>query len=71
MWSWLHWLGLGPSCHRCGVMVTHRPDLFRISDRQCCAECYFTLKELQDQHELEETTRQRIRYGGAWTSGRT
>ena len=62
MWSLLHKLGLGPPCHRCGAKVTHRPDLFRLDDRQCCAECFYVLHDLRERHRAEEVARSRIRY---------
>jgi hypothetical protein len=63
MKTWLHWLGLGQPCHRCGAKVPHRPDLFRIDGKQCCAECYAFLSDIADRRAMEEGARDKIRYG--------
>jgi hypothetical protein len=67
--SWLHWLGLGEPCHRCGAGVTHRPDLFRIHDEQCCPECYARLKDVDDRRAEEERARERVRYASSQRLG--
>lgn len=68
MVSWLRWLGLGEPCHRCGAAVTHRPDLFRIDDRQCCPECHAVLFEIAERRRQEEVALGRVVYGGRVTA---
>ena len=63
MASWLHWIGLGAPCHRCGAKVRYRPDLFRIDDKQCCPECFAALEEIAERRVAEERARGRVRYG--------